>query len=147
MPEFLAQRRVEFSDTDMAGIVHFANFYRWMEQVEHEFLRSLGLSIMQKQTDGTYIGWPRVSASCHFHAPARHEDLLDIRLRVERIGFKSLTYYVEFWRGETRLAAGRMKNACCICRPDGTLTSIEIPESFLSVIEEMPLEEDTSATA
>ena len=32
--------------TDMAGIVHFSNFYKWMEQCEHEFFRSLGLSIV-----------------------------------------------------------------------------------------------------
>ena len=38
-------RRVEFCDTDMAGIVHFANFFRWMESAEVEFLRSLGLSV------------------------------------------------------------------------------------------------------
>ena len=39
---FITHRRVEFSDTDMAGIVHFANFYRYMEQAEHDFFRSLG---------------------------------------------------------------------------------------------------------
>lgn len=142
MSEFIVRKRVEFSDTDMAGIVHFAVFYRWMEQAEHEYLRSLGLRIMEKQADGTYIGWPRVSANCHFHAPAHYEDELEIRLQVERIGVKSLTYVMEFWRGATRLATGRMKAACCICRPDGTLTSIEIPASFRDRIDESPEEAD-----
>jgi YbgC/YbaW family acyl-CoA thioester hydrolase len=136
--EFIARRRVEFSQTDMAGIVHFSNFYKWMEEVEHDYFRSLGLSIMQRQPDGTYIGWPRVNASCHFQAPARYEDEVEARLRVERIGFKSLTFYVEFWRGAQRLAWGRMKSACCICRTDGTLTSIEIPAEYRSKIVETP---------
>ena len=136
MSVFVAQRRVEFSQTDMAGIAHFANFYKWMEEVEHDYFRSLDLSIMQKQPDGTYIGWPRVSASCHFHAPARYEDMIDVHLRVERIGVKSLTFEIEFYRDGLKLATGRMKSACCICRPDGTLTSIEIPEMYLEKVVE-----------
>ena len=115
MPAFTTQRRVEFADTDMAGIVHFANFYRWMEEAEHEYFRSLGLAILERQSDGSYIGWPRVSAACHFEAPAQHEDLLEIHFDVERIGFKSLTFYVEFHSRGRRLAHGRMKIACCIC--------------------------------
>ncbi len=38
-------RRVEFRDTDAAGIVHFSAFFFYMESVEHEFLRQLGLSV------------------------------------------------------------------------------------------------------
>ncbi len=138
MSVFIAQRRVEFAHTDMAGIVHFANFYRWMEEAEHEYFRSVGLNIMERQPDGTYIGWPRVNALCHFEAPAHHNDLLDLHVYVERIGFKSLTFFVEFWLGTRRLAYGRMKTACCICRPDGTLKSIEIPANYRERIIESP---------
>ena len=49
--EFKAVRRVEFSDTDMAGIVHFANFFRYMETAEHGFYRSLGFSVIMDQLD------------------------------------------------------------------------------------------------
>ena len=42
---FVTTRRVEFGDTDMAGIMHFANFFRFMEAAETDFLRSLGLSV------------------------------------------------------------------------------------------------------
>ena len=139
MAPFIARRRVEFAHTDMAGIVHFANFYRWMEEAEHEYFRSLGLSIMQPQSDGTFIGWPRVNASCHFEAPAHHNDLIDLHVYVERIGFKSLTLFVEFKVGERRLAYGRMKTACCICRPNGTLSSIEIPSDYRDKLVEMAL--------
>ena len=84
--QFTTTYRVEFCDTDVAGIVHFANFYRYMEQAEHEYFRSLGLSIMQSQEDGSVIGWPRVSASCSFEAPAYFEDVLEIRMNVARKG-------------------------------------------------------------
>lgn len=133
---FISRRRVEFSQTDMAGIVHFSNYYKWMEETEHDYFRSLGRSIMEAQPDGTYLGWPRVSADCHFLAPARYDDEIEVRLRVERVGVKSLTFGMEFWRGETKLGYGRMKSACCICRPNGTLTSIEIPARYRDVIVE-----------
>lgn len=136
MSEFVTHRRVEFAHTDMAGIVHFANFYRWMEEVEHEYFRSRGLNIMVRNEDGSYIGWPRVSASCHFEAPAHHNEQLEIRLRVERVGVKSLTLYFEFWHDGRRLAHGRMKTACCICRPNGTLESIEIPDTYRNQFED-----------
>jgi len=138
MPQFIANRRVEFSETDMAGIVHFANFYKWMEETEHEYFRSLGLSIMQRREDGSYIGWPRVSASCTFERPAYYEDLLQVRLDIERIGVKSLTLVVEFWKNDERVATGRMKTACCLCGVDTPLESIPIPDNYLEQFKESP---------
>ena len=44
MKPFRATRRIEFCDTDMAGMVHFSNFFRFMEFAEQEFLRARGLS-------------------------------------------------------------------------------------------------------
>ena len=136
--QFTTTRRIEFAETDMAGIVHFANFYRYMEETEHEFFRSLGLSIMWKQDDGTIIGWPRVSASCSFEAPARFEEVLEVRLRVERKGLKSLTMSFEFLCGETRIARGEVKTVCCLLRHGEPIQSIEIPPFISEKIEEVP---------
>src|SRR5689334_19819650 len=46
--EFTVRHLVQFSETDMAGIVHFSNYFRWMEEVEHAFLRSLGMSVSMR---------------------------------------------------------------------------------------------------
>ena len=53
--EYRYRRRVEFSETDLAGIVHFSNYFRYMEAAEHEFFRSLGLSI-HLERDEAYRG-------------------------------------------------------------------------------------------
>ncbi len=132
---FVAYRQVEFAQTDMAGIVHFANFYRWMEEAEHEFFRAHGLKIMERQADGPYIGWPRVSCSCRYEAPAKHGDKIEIHVSVERVGFKSVSFNHEIRTSERRLATGKMKIACCLCHADGTLISIEIPSEFRTVFE------------
>lgn len=136
--QFITSRRVEFADTDMAGIIHFANYYRYMEEAEHAFFRSLGLSIMQSQSDGSVIGWPRVSAACSFEAPAYFEDILEVRLKVVRKGVKSLNYEIEFWRGSTRLAHGRLKTVCCVCRHGQPLESIPIPAEYNQKVMEFP---------
>jgi acyl-CoA thioester hydrolase len=129
---FMTTRRVEFCETDMAGIVHFSNFYRWMEQTEHEFYRSQGLTIVHRQDDGETFGWPRVQAHCRFHSPARYDDVLNIELRLQRIGVKSLTWESVFRIGERLVATGTMKTVCCVVRPGNALESVPIPEDYLN---------------
>ena len=135
---FVTHRRVEFFETDMAGIVHFANYYRFMEQAEHDFFRSLGQSIMETREDGTVWGWPRVSAKCSFDAPAYYQDILEIRLSIHRKGVKSLTIDYEFWRDETRIAHGQMKTVCCEFVPGQPMRSLKLPEAVADQIEEAP---------
>jgi acyl-CoA thioester hydrolase len=138
MSQFVYHRRVQFSETDMAGIVHFSNYYRYMEEAEHAYLRSIGLSVMMTLEDGTIIGWPRVRTSCAYEAPARFEDEIEIRLNVSRKGVKSLTLDMEFWRGETRLAHGTLKTVCCIVAHNADLKSIAIPPDIDAKIIECP---------
>jgi YbgC/YbaW family acyl-CoA thioester hydrolase len=130
MPQFTYSRRVQFSDTDMAGIMHFANFYRYMEEAEHAFFRSLGFTIVQEQPDGTVVGWPRVRSSCNFESPAYYDDMLEIDVDITRQGVKSLTMSFRFRRGETKIAAGELKTVCCLCEAGGKIRSIEIPPHY-----------------
>jgi acyl-CoA thioester hydrolase len=139
---FVTTRRVEFCETDMAGIVHFSNFYRWMEQAEHEFFRSLGLSIVNHQSGDSTIGWPRVCATCRFESPARYEDIVQVTLMVQRIGVKSLTYDVHFTIGDRFLAKGTMKTVCCSMERDQPLRSIEIPREYTTELQEYRAEEE-----
>jgi YbgC/YbaW family acyl-CoA thioester hydrolase len=130
---FRTQRRVEFVDTDMAGIVHFSNFFRWMESAEVEFLRSRGLSV-KVSWEGRLLGFPRVAASCDYLRPARFEDLLDIAVHVEKVGRKSVTYGFEFSRGGEVLARGRMSSVCCLVTGTEELESVEIPPSLRAIL-------------
>lgn len=135
MARFTYSRRVQFVDTDTAGIMHFSNFYRYMEETELAFWRTLGFKVIEPQPDGTTIGWPRVRASCTFESPARYDDVLDIDLDIMRIGVKSLTFSFVFRRGETRVAAGEIKTVCCRCETSGEFHSVEIPPRYLEKLE------------
>ena len=118
--EFKLTRRVDFSDTDMAGIMHFSNFFRFMEAAEQAFFRSLGFSIYDTRRHPG-IGWPRVHATCDFRHPLRFEDLVEIHLQVVEKRERSLAYSFTFRKmneGPSReVARGRLVVAC-VSRPE-----------------------------
>ena len=131
MPKpFTYSRLVQFSETDLAGIAHFANFFRWMEEAEHAYFRSVGLSVRTEYQE-MEIGWPRVNTSCEFFAPAHFEDQLQIQVRIAKIGEKSISWEIEFFQGQTRLALGKATTVCCIWNNQG-LQSIPIPPEIRS---------------
>lgn len=129
---FRYSRRVQFAETDLAGIVHFSNFYRYMEEAEHAFLRSRGLRIKEEQPDGSVLGWPRVRGTCSFEQPAFYDDELTIEVRVDRVGVKSLTLQFAINRGSVRLAVGELKTVCCRFSAKGKFESVEIPSHWMT---------------
>lgn len=128
-------RRVEFGDTDMAGIMHFSNFFRFMEVAETDFLRSRGLSVSWQES-GQRVGFPRVAAQCDFLKPARFGDLLEVTVTVEKIGVKSVTYRFDFSRAGEPIAVGRISAVCCRTGVDRQLESVEIPPEIRVKLEE-----------
>ncbi len=127
--DYSITRRVQFSETDMAGIVHFSNYFRMMEEVEHAFFRSVGLSVSM-QHDGLHVGWPRVSAGCEYFGPVRFEDEVVLTLRVVKVGEKSFSYEVDFSVGGRRMALGKTTSVCCAIEPGGKMKSISIPQTL-----------------
>lgn len=134
MHEFHTQRRIEFADTDLGGMVHFSRFFVFMETAEHELLHSLGAT-PHGSLEGRSLGWPRVSASCDYRLPARYGDVLDITVRVLRKGKTSLTYGFRFRRGDVLIAEGRMTSVCCEVGDDGW-RPVTIPAAVADGIEE-----------
>ena len=132
---FETTRRVEFCETDMAGIVHFANFFRYMEAAETDFLRSRGLSVSWLDGDTRY-GLPRVSTGCDFQKPAKFEDVLTIAVTIEKIGRKSLSYRFDFTRGSDAIAVGRITSVFCRAGGPDHLESIEIPPAIRAKLEQ-----------
>jgi len=137
MHDYRTTRRIEFSDTDLAGVVHFARFFIFMETAEDEFLRRLGASFTM--SDGSRsIGWPKVSVACDYRSPARYGDTLDIHLSIETISRRTITYRFVFSRGGTEIARGRTTSACVEIGTDGTFASRAIPEALAGRIEPAP---------
>ena len=137
--------RVQFADTDMAGIVHFSNFFRYMERVEHDFFRSVDLSIREdpaKIPAEECVGWPRVHASCDFFAPLYFEEEFRLELLVEEVRSKVVRHLIRVWKMDGTLAAeGRITAACVRKDPEtGQMKAVTIPDRIRSKIEAAPAE-------
>ena len=134
MTPFRVSRRMEFVDTDMIGIVHFSNFFLFMEMAECAFLRTLGLGVML-DWEGQELGFPRVAASCDYLSPARFQEVIDIDVTLARIGTKSVTYAFAFSRAGQELAKGQVTSVCCRKQANGEFEPMEIPASYRTRLE------------
>lgn len=122
---FVARRRVEFRDTDAAGIAHFSAFFPWMEAAEHELLRSIDIPVVATLADGATVSWPRVSASCDYRAAVRFGDELEIAVWLAEIGRSSVTYAFRFTHGGRLVADGRI--VAVHCRMEGSERPVPCP--------------------
>ena len=143
--EFKLVYGIEFSETDMAGIVHFSNFFKYMERAEHAFYRSLGFSVVAGKDADPPIGWPRVHASCDYRRPLKFEDELEIHLLVEEIKLRSIRYAFRFRKlnGVTEpedVASGSMAIACVTRDEGGRMSAVEIPAAVIAKIQTAPEE-------
>jgi len=125
--EFRHRRRVQFYETDLAGIVHFSWYFRYMEEAEHALWRASGLSIADPASP---VGFPRVAATCDYQAPLRFEDEVEIVVRIESINKRSIKYGCTIVRGEMTVATGTLTAACIDKRTGPPFTAAEIPQDI-----------------
>ena len=129
---FSLKRRVQFSETDVAGIVHFSNYFRYFEDAEHALWRQAGLSIHPHDSP---IGWPRISASCEYRRPLRFEQEFDIVVHIAEMTRRTIRYSGTIMSNGERVAIADWKIACIARQPDGSMRSTEIPASILERLE------------
>ena len=140
---FRYQRRVQFAETDAAGMVHFANFFRYMEEAEHALWRAAGLTIHPEpepelgpagpKLAGTLAsaGWPRVAASADFKTPLRFEDEFEVRVTIAAVSARSIKYAHEIVRGSEPIATGTVTVVCVRRDANGVRKAVEIPADVL----------------
>jgi|SoiMethySBSTD1v2_1073268.scaffolds.fasta_scaffold209733_3 acyl-CoA thioester hydrolase len=117
-------RRVLFHETDMAGVVHFSCFFRYMEEAEHALWREAGLSIARR---GHELGWPRVAASFEFRQPLYFEDEFQARVRITAITNRTIQYACALTKAGETVATGSMTIACVLQKPNEPMRSVAIP--------------------
>lgn len=135
--EFSITRQVEFAETDMAGIMHFANFFRWMESCETAFYRSLGLPLISF-VPGQIVGWPRVNVSCTYRTPLRFNDTVEVKLFVKKLNTRSVTYLFQFRQGGELAAQGEVTAVCVTAAAHGGMVAQPIPADIRVQLQEAP---------
>lgn len=122
----------------MAGIVHFAQYFRYAEEAEHAFLRSLGLSVHRQDEDGRPLGFPRIAARCEFLRSLRFEDEVEVHIWVHRKGRSSIIYQYRILKGEEPVAQGETGVICCRTLDDGRLEPAPIARTLAEALVEAP---------
>lgn len=83
--------RVHWVDTDIAGVMHFTNFFRYFEACEEEFYRSISLPFTMIR-DRYGVMMPRVEAHCEYRAACRFDDVIEVTMKVREVAEKTITY-------------------------------------------------------
>ena len=145
--QFIYRKRVEFADTDVAGIMHFSNFFKFMEITEHAFYRSLGFSVhpFRGGSESPQVGWPRGQASADFRLPLHFEEEVEIELLIEEIRNRTIKYFFRFWKNpdseseKVVAATGRFTVICVsMDRETRKMKAVAIPDEWLDKIEVAP---------
>jgi len=142
---YVLQKRLSFHETDMAGIAHFSNFFRWMEETEHAFLNEIGCPPVVQENE-EFWGWPRVKASCEYRNPLRFDESFDCHLFVKEIKLRSVVYFFRFLKfgpddGSIQIARGEITSVYAhFVASKNSMEAISLDEKFLAQIEEAPVE-------
>jgi YbgC/YbaW family acyl-CoA thioester hydrolase len=123
--EFHYARTVQFAETDLAGVVHFSWFLRYMEEAEHAMWREAGLTVAPADSD---LGFPRVSAAVEYLSPLRFEDVIDVHVRIEAIARRTIRYAHTIARQGTVVATGSMTAVCVRTKPE--MRAVDIPDEI-----------------
>jgi YbgC/YbaW family acyl-CoA thioester hydrolase len=134
-PPFRVKRRVQFYETDAAGIVHFSWYFRYMEEAEHALWRAAGLSV---HAPGSEFGWPRVAAACDFHRSLQFEDEFEVEITIAALTTRTIRFACRLLKGETAVATGALTVACVKRQPDAALKAVPIPPEILSRLQALP---------
>jgi acyl-CoA thioester hydrolase len=127
LSEHRYRRRVQFADTDLAGVVHFSWIARYMEEAEHALWREAGLSIVPADAA---VGYPRVALSIDFKAPLFFEDEIEDHVRIDAISRRSIQYRHTITRDSVVIATGAM-TAVCVEKGSRPMRAVELPLSVL----------------
>ena len=106
--------RVRYAETDQMGVVYHANFLVWFEVGRVELMRALGFDYRQMELeDDTYIMVADVH--CRYHHPARYDELLPVRTRIEEAKNRTLRFGYEVLRqaDQKLLASGHTIHVAC----------------------------------
>ena len=103
--------RVYYEDTDMGGIVYYANYLKFIERARSDWVRGLGIDQnAMRDDDGVVFAVRRVE--CDYMAPARYDDELSVHTQTSNITGARLMLEQSVYRGETLLFAAEVTIVC-----------------------------------
>ena len=102
--------RVRYAETDVMGVVYYANYLVWFEIGRTDWLRQTSQSYRDMEAEGTQL--PVIEAACEYRRPARYDDVVEIHTRATRLTPVRVRFdYDVLGPGGDLLATGRTVHA------------------------------------
>jgi acyl-CoA thioester hydrolase len=124
---YSAYARVGFSDTDAQGVVYYGRYMPYFDLARTEYHRHLGRVSLGN------VDFAMRALTVEYVAPARFDDLLEIFVRIERIGTTSLTYDHAAYRDDELMATAK---ATLVCIALDERRAVAVPDSFRAQVNE-----------
>jgi acyl-CoA thioester hydrolase len=101
--------RVRYAETDQMGVAWHGNYLAWFEIARTDWLRERGLAYRDLEQGGLRL--PVIEAEARFLRPARYDDVLDVRARLESLGRARVRFAYRVERAGELLATGATEHA------------------------------------
>ncbi|WP_103334018.1 tol-pal system-associated acyl-CoA thioesterase [Pseudotabrizicola formosa] len=122
--------RVYYEDTDLAGIVYYANYLRFIERGRSEWVRALGVDQARLRAEqGVVFAVRRLEAD--YLRPAVFDDVLVVETALVELGGARIVLDQVVWRGQERLFAARVVLVCV----GAGLGAVRIPAGVRGLLE------------
>lgn len=134
---FTCRRRIEFSETDAAGIFHFSGYFRLMEFAEAAFFRQLGWPLLEQRQNSAF-GFPRIKAQAKFIRPLMFEDEVDIHLSISSLESSRIHYSFRFEKQNNCVARGEMSVVYVEKKTqDAALSPTHLPTDLSNILQNL----------
>lgn len=95
--KFISHNKVRMHDTDMAGILYFANQFRFAHDALEDMFEAEGYSILEFVDSHNFV-MAIVHAEADYMAPLKVGDKLQVHLTIENFGTTSVTFFYSIFR-------------------------------------------------
>jgi len=102
--------RVYYEDTDMAGIVYYANYLRYIERARSDWVREVGIDQLAMKEAGVVFAVRRVEAD--YVTPARFDDVLEVRTTLDSLSPARMVMAQEVWRNDVLIFTAKVLIVC-----------------------------------
>jgi acyl-CoA thioester hydrolase len=126
--------RVRYGETDTMGVVYHANYLVYMEEGRAGLMRELGVPYSELERTGTYLAVRK--AELRFRAPARYDEELRVRTRIERLRSASVAFAYTIERAaDGQLLAEGSTELACLRGQDGERRPAHLPDELRALLE------------
>ena len=116
-------RQAQYHETDQMGVIHHANYLKWLEEARIDFLAGCGVSYGAMEAEG--IVSPIAEVTCRYRQPVRFGDSVQITLWVKRYTGVRLTLGYAVAREDGTVLCAEAETVSCFMNRDGRLISLK----------------------